>query len=78
MGTLAGYILTCPLHYSQFDIRTGEALSGPVPHDFVDEPFPESLQKFFQYAGSLIEEIKTYNLETYSVKVEGNSIMVEV
>ena len=33
MGTLEGYILTCPLHYAQFDITTGEALSGPVPPD---------------------------------------------
>ena len=30
-GTLSGYILTCPLHCAQFDITTGEALSGPVP-----------------------------------------------
>jgi 3-phenylpropionate/trans-cinnamate dioxygenase ferredoxin subunit len=28
-GTLDGYILTCPLHYAQFDITTGEVLSGP-------------------------------------------------
>jgi nitrite reductase/ring-hydroxylating ferredoxin subunit len=28
-GTLEGYILTCPLHYAQFDITTGEILSGP-------------------------------------------------
>jgi nitrite reductase/ring-hydroxylating ferredoxin subunit len=33
MGTLDGNILTCPLHYAQFDITTGEALSGPVPPD---------------------------------------------
>jgi nitrite reductase/ring-hydroxylating ferredoxin subunit len=33
MGTLDGYILTCPLHYAQFDITTGETLSGPVPPD---------------------------------------------
>ena len=78
MGTLEGYILTCPLHFSQFDIRTGEVLSGPVPRDFGDEPFPESLQKFFQYAGSLIEEIKTYDIETYKVKIEEYSIKVEV
>ena len=32
-GTLDGYILTCPLHFAQFDITTGEALSGPVPPD---------------------------------------------
>lgn len=78
MGTLEGYILTCPLHHSQFDITTGEALSGPVPHYFGDEPFPESLQKFFQYIGMLMAEIKTYDIETYPVKIEGDSIMVEV
>ncbi len=30
-GTLTGWILTCPLHFAQFDIRNGEALSGPAP-----------------------------------------------
>lgn len=30
-GALTGWILTCPLHFAQFDIRTGEPLSGPVP-----------------------------------------------
>lgn len=78
MGTLEGYILTCPMHHSQFDITTGEALSGPVPHDFGDEPFSESLQKFFQYFGTLQSNIKTYDLETYPVKIEGNAIMVEI
>jgi nitrite reductase/ring-hydroxylating ferredoxin subunit len=33
MGTLDGSILTCPLHYAQFDITNGEVLSGPVPPD---------------------------------------------
>jgi nitrite reductase/ring-hydroxylating ferredoxin subunit len=49
MGTLEGYILTCPLHFSQFDIMTGEVLSGSVPRDFGDEPFSEGVQRFFQY-----------------------------
>ncbi len=78
MGTLEGYILTCPMHHSQFDIRTGEALSGPVPRDFGDEPLPESLQNFFQYLGILMSEIKTYDIETYPVKIEGDSIKVEI
>ena len=30
-GALTGWVLTCPLHYAQFDIRSGEALSGPLP-----------------------------------------------
>ena len=29
-GTLEGYILTCPLHHMQYDIRSGMALSGPI------------------------------------------------
>ena len=33
VGTLDGWILTCPAHFAQFDIRTGEVLSGPVPPD---------------------------------------------
>ena len=78
MGTLEGYILTCPLHHSQFDITTGEVLSGPVPADFGEEPIPESLMKFFQYIGMLLSKVKTYDLETYPVKVEGNSITVDV
>lgn len=32
-GSLDGYILTCPAHFAQFDITTGESLSGPVPPD---------------------------------------------
>ena len=32
MGTLDGSILTCAMHCAQFDVTTGEALSGPVPH----------------------------------------------
>ncbi|HOV94283.1 MAG TPA: Rieske 2Fe-2S domain-containing protein [Spirochaetales bacterium] len=30
-GTLDGTILTCPAHCAQFDVRTGQALSNPVP-----------------------------------------------
>lgn len=78
MGTLEGYILTCPMHHSQFDITTGEALSNPVPRDFGEEPIPESVQKYFLYLGSLMDNIKTNNIETYHVKIEGDSIKVEV
>ncbi|VVB89705.1 Sulredoxin [uncultured archaeon] len=77
-GTLEGYILTCPMHNSQFDITTGEALSTPVPRDFGDEPFPESLQKYFQYLGTLMSEIKTCDLKTYPVKIDGDSILADI
>ena len=32
-GTLAGYVIECPLHYACFDVRTGKLLSGPVAAD---------------------------------------------
>ncbi len=78
MGTLEGYILTCPLHYSQFDIRIGELLSGPVPRDFGDEPLPDGVKRYFDYAGPILDRIMTYDIETYKVKMEGDSIKVEV
>ena len=30
-GAVDGCVLTCPLHDATFDVRTGEALSGPAP-----------------------------------------------
>jgi nitrite reductase/ring-hydroxylating ferredoxin subunit len=29
-GKLDGYLIECPLHYAQFDVRTGEFVNGPV------------------------------------------------
>lgn len=29
-GTLDGYLIECPLHYAQFDVRTGELVNGPI------------------------------------------------
>jgi nitrite reductase/ring-hydroxylating ferredoxin subunit len=29
-GKLQGYVIECPLHFAQFDIRTGKLVSGPV------------------------------------------------
>ena len=28
-GTIEGYIVTCPKHGSQYDVRTGRAVKGP-------------------------------------------------
>jgi nitrite reductase/ring-hydroxylating ferredoxin subunit len=32
-GSLWGYVLECPLHYAQFDVRTGKLLNGPASAD---------------------------------------------
>jgi len=29
-GRLQGYLIECPLHFAQFDVRTGELVNGPV------------------------------------------------
>jgi len=29
-GKLVGHLIECPLHFAQFDVRTGELVSGPV------------------------------------------------
>lgn len=29
-GKLDGYLIECPLHYAQFDVRTGALVNGPV------------------------------------------------
>ena len=78
LGTLEGYIITCPMHKAQFDITSGEALSGPVPPNLGDEPIPEGIGKYLQYIGMLMSHIQTCDLKTYRVKVEGNAVKVEI
>jgi nitrite reductase/ring-hydroxylating ferredoxin subunit len=29
-GKLSGHLIECPLHFAQFDVRTGELVEGPV------------------------------------------------
>jgi len=32
-GRLAGHIVECPLHFAQFDVRSGKLIDGPVSAD---------------------------------------------
>ena len=32
-GTLRGHVIECPLHFAEFDVRTGKLLSGPTSAD---------------------------------------------
>jgi nitrite reductase/ring-hydroxylating ferredoxin subunit len=78
MGTLAGTIVTCPMHHAQFDVITGKVLSGPVPASLGDEAIPKRIGQYMQYVGMLMSHIKTCDLKSYPVSVEGGSIKVEV
>lgn len=76
MGTLDGYILTCPMHHVQFDITTGEALNPPLFHSSGDEPAEED--NFSRWIGNLFSHIKTCDIKTYSVEIDGDSIKVGI
>jgi nitrite reductase/ring-hydroxylating ferredoxin subunit len=78
MGTLEGYVLTCPMHDAQFDITTGEALSGPVPHDLGGEIPPKGLLHYLTHIGTLMSKIKTCSVKTYPVRVDGNLIKIDM
>jgi 3-phenylpropionate/trans-cinnamate dioxygenase ferredoxin component len=32
-GRLDGHVIECPLHFAQFDIRTGKLIDGPISAD---------------------------------------------
>lgn len=42
------------------------------------EPLPPNWQKYMGIVGQEMTFIKTYDQETYNVKVEGDSIEIEV
>ena len=78
MGTLDGTYLTCAMHCAQFDVTTGEALSGPAPEDFGGETPPPLMGQFFQNVGMLMAHIRTKSIRTYPTKVEAGWVLVAV
>jgi len=61
-GSLDGPYLTCPVHYAQFDVRTGEALSTAVRHSRERRPGDDDVQ----------------DLPTYPVREREGAVEVEV
>lgn len=66
-GALTGWILTCPLHFAQFDVRNGEALCGPAPkapgthHEDPADP-----------------ALKTRSLKTWPVALRDGAVFVDI
>jgi nitrite reductase/ring-hydroxylating ferredoxin subunit len=77
-GALDGWIITCPLHDAQFDIRTGKNLSWPIDHDYGDEPLPEPVERFFKLEKRLQWKTRIHDLDTWPVRVTDGAIEVEV
>lgn len=75
-GTLDGEVVTCPMHCAQFNIKTGEALSGPVPGDSGSETVPPLLAAFLQHVDELMQQIRVEAIRTYETKVEAGWVHV--
>jgi nitrite reductase/ring-hydroxylating ferredoxin subunit len=76
LGTLDGKFVTCPMHCAQFDVTTGQALSGPVPGDLGNETLPPRVAAFLQQVGMLMKCVRTESIRTYETKVEAGWVHV--
>ncbi len=76
MGTLDGTYLTCAMHCAQFDVTTGESLSGPVPEDFGGEVPPPLMGAFMQNVGMLMGHVRTESIRTYPTRLEAGWVLV--
>ena len=76
MGTLEGSILTCAMHCAQFDVTTGEALSGPVPAWLGNETPPPRTRALLENVGMLMRHVRTESIGIYKAKVESGWVLV--
>jgi nitrite reductase/ring-hydroxylating ferredoxin subunit len=77
-GSLVGPVLTCPLHYVQFDVTTGKALANPIDPDFGDETPPPAMLRTLAVTQRLMWKIRINDLKTWPVRVQGDAIEVDV
>jgi nitrite reductase/ring-hydroxylating ferredoxin subunit len=76
MGTLDGSVLTCPMHYAQFDVTTGEVLAGPGPTYRGNEIAPPLTEALLKNNEMLMQHIRTEAIKTYQTKVESGWVCV--
>ncbi len=76
MGTLEGTFLTCAMHCAQFDVTTGEALSGPVPPYLGNEVVPPRTAALLKNVGMLMQHIRTEPIGCYPAKVEAEWVWI--
>ena len=70
-GKLNGSIITCPLHGSQFDLKTGKVVR------WVGAPGLMGLMGKLMSALGMAAK-RENNLKIYDVKVEGNTITAKI
>ena len=72
-------VVVCPFHGAGFDVTTGKKTQDPVltPSQQM-EPLPKMWQNYLEHAGGLMSYIKTYDQQTYEVRVEDNIIKIRI
>jgi nitrite reductase/ring-hydroxylating ferredoxin subunit len=85
MGTIDKNVVTCPLHFSRFDVTTGKVISGPAERTGggnLFEKCPEEVQKtvlqMVQHTAEIQRFIKTHDQPNYPIEIEGNNLFVNV
>ena len=79
MGKLVGKTVICPFHFAQFDVTNGKKIKDPVAESFKDvDKLPKQMQDFLVYAKTLVDPVKTYDIQCYEVKIEGNKIFIKI
>ena len=76
LGTLDGIYITCPMHCAQFDVTTGEALSGPVAPAPGQEALPPLLGAYMHNIGMLMSHVRTESMLTYRTRLESGWVEV--
>ena len=71
-------VLTCAMHCAQFDVTTGQALSGPVPPYLGKEPVPPRTAAFLHNVGVLMQGVRTETIRTYPVQVLGDWVWIDL
>src|SRR5918996_4498095 len=80
MGNISNdSIVTCPFHGARFDAITGKKVKEPIltPSQQM-ESLPKTWQNYLEHAGELMSYIKSYDQQTYEVRVEGNAIKIRI
>ena len=78
-GALEGWIITCPHHDAQFDIRDGKNLSWPIDHDLGPaEDIPEPVRRWFKLEKRLRMEDQGARPAHVPLRVQDGAIEVDV
>jgi nitrite reductase/ring-hydroxylating ferredoxin subunit len=77
-GSLDGWIVTCPMHFAQFDVRSGVNLAWPIDHYLGEEPVPEPVERLFRLEHRLEWKIRANDLDTYAVRVTDGAIEIDI